>query len=80
MRNEQTLRKREEEKKADDDRINSFMNKMQKFETKRKVTEKNMRLNAQPPMDKLTPAQRLLEIKNQKANEMKEQARKIKLG
>ena len=46
MRNEQTLRKREEEKKADDDRINSFMNKMQKFETKRKVTEKNMRLNA----------------------------------
>ena len=51
MRNQQILRKREEEQKADEDRINSYMDKMQRVETKKKVLEKNMRRNAKRPVD-----------------------------
>ena len=82
QRIEQSNRKREEEKKADDDRINAYMNKMQKVEIKKKDAAKNVKANvmAKRPIDKLSHADRLLEIKKQKDDEMKGQARKIQMG
>ena len=65
QRNEQTQRKREEEKKAEDERVNAYMNKIQKVQTKRVETVKQIKASVARP-DKLTPSERLAEIKKMK--------------
>ena len=70
QRAEQTLKKREEEKKAEDERVNAYMNKIQKVKSKRVEAEKQIKLGVQRH-DKLTPQERLAEIKVQKQLEAK---------
>ena len=62
QRAEQALRKKEEEKKAEDERVNAYMNKIQKVKVKRVEAEKQIKLSVNRP-DKLTPQERLAEIK-----------------
>lgn len=62
QRAEQALRKKEEEKKAEDERVNAYMNKIQKVKVKRVEAEKQIKLSVTRP-DKLTPQERLAEIK-----------------
>ena len=79
QRAEQTLKKREEEKKAEDERVNAYMNKIQKVTKKRNEAEKVIKQSVIKP-DKLTPQERLAEIKRMKQQEAREQAAKIKAG
>ena len=79
QRNEQALRKKEEEKKAEDERVNAYMNKIQKVKVKRTEAEKQIKLSVNRP-DKLTPAERLAEIKEMKQKEARQQAAKIRAG
>lgn len=65
QRAEQTLKKREEEKKAEDERVNAYMNKIQKVTKKRNEAEKVIKQSVIKP-DKLTPQERLAEIKRMK--------------
>ena len=62
QRAEQALRKKEEEKKAEDERVNAYMNKIQKVKTKRVEVQKLVKSQVDRS-DKMTPQERLAEIK-----------------
>ena len=77
--NEQNIRKREEEKKAEEERLLGYLNKVNKVQTQRTVIQKQLKAMSKDP-DKIPTQERLAEIKKMKEDELKEQARKIKNG
>ena len=79
QRVEQAARKREEEKKAEEERLNGYMSKISKVQTKRTEAEKQLKAMHIRP-DKISHQERLAEIKKKKDQEQREQMRKIRDG